>query len=642
LLIENGNSELRTVRSSGPTIPTSCTHVESHTIVRRETDRIKKPFVHAPAITWLKRIRSSGSLESEVTGSVATGVEFCCARSGTPRVTSASAAAPRRRRARAAIIAIVLCIIATRPLASQRYARLDLSGFIETGGEADRYLRVLQDAGLVPLTPWSIQPFAPTQAKKLRAKAAEHPWRAQFDDANDAANASNGLHVLRPQARVIGNSAFPFQDGSGPTWAGRGLTGSIQLGALASWDFAYAQVAPLAFGAQNLAFPLAPNGQTGALRFADPRFPLNIDAPQRFGDRGYAQLDPGSSSLFLDDHGVVIGATTAPQRWGPAREYPLVLGPNAGGFPTVFAGTSTPLDLWLFRLHTRLVYSRLGQSSFSPYDSAETERLGSGVVATIEPRGVPGLELGGTRFAHNPWPDRGVTVTELLRPFSANNLFGSVANNIEGENQVASVFARWVLPAARTEFYGEMYREDFPGRFRSALSLVEKPDDLAAFTLGFQRVWFAGDQRLRVVHGEIVNSQVSHQERDTRGFTIPIPPYTHTFETQGHTVDGLILGSPEAYGGAAWRLGFDDYRPDGRTSISLERSMRFDWLPTLTMDSSLVHPDVIYALRVDALRFFGNDQLGLSLIPAIDLNRNLVSGNTVFNVAIAITFRRWL
>jgi hypothetical protein len=204
------------------------------------------------------------------------------------------------------------------------------------------------------------------------------------------------------------------------------------------------------------------------------------------------------------------------------------------------------------------------------------------------------------------------------------------------------VFARWVLVPARTEFYGEMYREDFPGRFHSSLSLVEKPDDLAAFTLGFQHVWFGDGSRIRAIHGEIVNSQVSHQERETRGFTIPLPPYIHTFETQGHTVDGLIIGSPEAYGGAAWRLGVDDYTPVGRTSISLERSMRFDWLPTLpTPDSTLVHPDVIYSIRVDALRFYGNDELGLTVIPAIDLNRNLVAGSNVFNIAIGITYRRW-
>ena len=177
------------------------------------------------------------------------------------------------------------------------------------------------------------------------------------------------------------------------------------------------------------------------------------------------------------------------------------------------------------------------------------------MVGTIEPRGAPGLEIGGTRFIHDPWPENGLSLSTLRRPISGGLNLSGIVTNVPAENQVASVFARWALPAAKAEFYGEMYREDYPGHFHGALSLVEKPDDLSAFTLGFQRVLVASDHLFRVVRGEIVNSQVSHQERDTRGFTMPIPPYVHSEETQGHTVDGLIIGSPEAYGGAAWRLG---------------------------------------------------------------------------------------
>jgi hypothetical protein len=543
-----------------------------------------------------------------------------------------------RGRVQAALAAMLFCV-STPELGAQAYARLDLGGFIEAGGEADRYLRVLQIAGMVPLTPWSIQPFAPTQAKVLRA-TAPHPWRSRFDAANGAANVSDGGHVLRPQARVIGNSAYPFQVGGGPTWEGRGLTGDVQLGVSGTWSVFYAQLAPLAFATQNLSFPLAPNGQTGSAQFADPRFPVNIDAPQRFGATRYAQLDLGSSSLFIDGAGVVAGATSAPQRWGPARDYPLVLSPNPGGFPTAFVGTSTPVNLWLFRLHTRLEYSRLGQSSFSPLDTGETKRLGSGIVAVIEPRGAPGLEIGGARFIHDPWPDSGLTLSVLRRPLSSGLNVSGIVDNIAAENQVASVFVRWALPAAKAEFYGEMYREDYPGHFHSALSLVEKPDDLSAFTLGFQRVFLTSAQCFRVLRGEIVNSQVSHQERETRRFTTPIPPYIHSVETQGHTVDGLILGSPEAYGGAAWRLGLDEYTPEGRRSISLERSLRFDWLPT-EVDSSLVHPDVIFAVRAEMLRFHGNSDWSVTLIPAIDLNRNLMAGRDVFNLTAAITLRGW-
>ncbi len=525
-----------------------------------------------------------------------------------------------------------------RPLAAQALP-LGLGGAIEVGGEEERYLRVLQIAGMVPLTPWSIQPFTHAQTSALRAPRAANPWRARFDTA--ALHRPSGVvRVLRPEVRVIENTSFPFQDGGGPTWAGRGLTGEIQGGIATAWRNLSVQLAPLAFAAQNAPFTLAPNGQLGNLQFGDARYPLNIDAPQRFGSSVYARLTPGTSAITFDTRALVVGLSSQPQLWGPARDYPLVLGPNAGGFPMVYVGTGEPLNLWLFRIHARIVYGKLGESSFAAPVDTTTQRLGSGLVATILPRGLPGLELGGTRFIHQPWTGIPDTHT-LLRPLSNGfNIDGLAVNEVE-ENQVASVFARWALPAAKAEVYGEFYREDFPGAFHRTLSLVEKPDDLAAFTIGFQRVFEANGQRIRVLRAELVNGETSHQERGARGFTQPLPPYIHTVVTQGHTLDGLILGSPEAYGGAGWRFGLDEFTPRGRRSITLERSLRFDWLPTVPVTGALVHPDVIYDIRAEVLRFGRGRDYGLTLIPAMDLNRNLVAQHDVYNILAEVTVRGW-
>jgi hypothetical protein len=537
------------------------------------------------------------------------------------------------------ITVLAALAVSVRPLAAQPTpSRLDLGGLVEVGGELERYLRVLEIAGLVPLTPWSIQPFTPTQVGTFRANRA-HPWRDRFDASNDAVHLADGRWLLRPKTRAIDNTTFPVQVGGGPTWSGRGVTGEVQAGFLASWRWAYLEAAPLAFSAENSSFVLAPNEQTGAMQFADARYPENIDAPQRFGSSSYSRLRPGTSSLTVDSRILVLGATSAPQQWGPAREYPLVLGPNAGGFPAMFLGTSQPVDLWLFTVHGRLLYGQLDQSAFSAPVAGERTRLGTGIVGLITPRGVPGLEIGGSRFIHEPWPAGGIGLSVLNRPIAGGvGLIGN-ATNSPTVNQVASLFARWALPRAKAEFYGEMYREDFPGHFHEALSLVEKPDDLAAFTIGFQRVLTASDRTIRVLRGELVSGQTSHQERTERGFAIPMPPYIHAGVTQGHTEDGLILGSPDAYGGAGWRFGLDQYTTSGRTSFALERSYRFDWLRTLPQNGPMVHPDVIYSLRADLLRFHGASQIGLTLIPAIDLNRNLVAGHDVFNLTTALTLQ---
>lgn len=523
------------------------------------------------------------------------------------------------------------------PAAAQARSQLDLGGMIEVGVERERYLRVLQIVGAVPLTPWSIQPFSPTQTRALQAHGP-HPWRERFDSA---AQKPGGVQILRPSVRFIENSAFPVQVGVGPTWAGRGLTAEAQAGVSAQWGAFSAQLAPLAFIAQNASFPIAPNGQVGNRQFGDARFPMNIDAPQRFGSASYGRLAAGTSSLVLDAHSFILSLSSAPPRWGPAREYSLVLGPDAGGFPSIYAGTSDPVDLWLFRAHVRVVYGQISQSAFAPPTSDDGRRLGSGVIAVALPRGMNGLEVGVARFIHRPW-EGASTLTTIFRPFSgfisSNN--GSTLN--QGfENQLGSVFARWALPAAKAEFYGELYKEDYPGAFHVAAStLIEKPDDLAAFTLGFQRAFVSSDQTIVVVRGELVNGETSHQERGQRGFLVPYPPYVHSVELQGHTLNGLILGSAEAYGGAGWRIGVDEFSPSGRRSIGLERSLRFDWLPTL-VPGAPDHPDVTYGVRAEVVRFKGEREYGVTLIPAIDLNRNLVTHNDVFNLTAAITVRGW-
>jgi hypothetical protein len=522
----------------------------------------------------------------------------------------------------------------TKCLPAQSLSRLDLGGALETGGEAERYARALQLAGLTAVQPWSIQPFSPTQARSALSLAVG-PWRRQAETAAD----TGASRSLRMAARLVANSTRPVQVGNGPAWSGRGLTLSLQGGYAMHRGNVYGQLAPVAFVAENAAFDLAPNGETGRLAFGNAQFPRNIDAPQRFGNGVYAGLAPGSSSIIFDGARMVAGLSSAPNRWGPAREYPLVLGPSAGGFPAAFIGTGSPVPLWVAKLHARLIYGELGQSRFSAVDSGETRRFGSGLVLVAEPRGVPGLEFGAARFLHRCWCD--LTLGALQRPFSG--IIGGTdrTRNTANENQTGSVFARWFIPAAKAEFYGEMYREDYPGKFRQETSsLIELPEDYTAFSLGFQHALHADSSKIRVLRGELVNAQTSHVGALERGFTVPSPIYVHSAVVQGHTLNGLFLGAPEAFGGGGWKIGLDEYTPSGRRSIGLERTLRFDWIGSLP-DSKGIHPSVDYAARFEMLSFRGHRDLTLTVLPGLVLNNNLQAGHDSPNLTVAITLGGW-
>jgi hypothetical protein len=538
-------------------------------------------------------------------------------------------------------VALALAVpIVARAAAAQGPSRLDLGGDLAVGGEAERYLRILQLAKLSPQQPWSIRPAFAQSTAGFVSMGVDHPWKERWSARDSSRTAS--IRLLRPSAKLVYNSAFPFGDNRGPAWDGRGLTAEVQAGVSARWWRFRAQIAPVAFVAQNLAFPLAPNGLTDSGRFADARFPRKIDAPQRFGERAYRRIDAGQSTVSLDLPGASVGVSTAAQSWGPAQDYPLVLSPTSGGFLHAFVATRTPVNLWLFRLHARLIAGRLSQSEFSPVTSDPTDRWATALAVVAMPRGITGLELGVARFIQGPSASGVPTVRDLHRLVSGG-LSHTGELNAESENQFASVFFRWAVPAAGVELYGELSREDFSLDFRRFL---QYPDDLSAYVLGLQRVLSSSTSRVRVFRAEVVNAEASPSNRGERGgsehrLTDPLPPYLHSTVLQGHTNRGLFLGSPEAYGGAAWRVGVDQYTVRGRWSVGLERTLRLDWLPGSTASIGDVHPDVLYGVRIEAVRFAGARDYTLSVVPAIDLNRNLVRGHDVSNVNAAFTIRGW-
>ena len=541
---------------------------------------------------------------------------------------------PRARYLVAASTFAIGLSIAPAVTMAQSAPRLDLGGAIEVGGEKERYLRILQLSGSVPLLPWTALPFSLATERDL-IPTAPHPWHARF-----AISDSAGIRWLRPTALTSVNSTFPFQSGTGPMWSGRGLNLAVQGGIAARWGRVHAQLAPIAFVAQNAAFPLAPNGATGVQRFGDARFPGNIDYPQRFGESSYGRLDLGTTSIGLDLGAASAGVSNAPQLWGPAREFPLILGPGPGGFPHAFIGTARPIDVWIARIQTRLIAGALAQTAYSPAPGGRARRIASAAIIGISPRGIDGLEFGFARFFESS--DK-LTLGRILRPVSIHALVGPIGDsadvdNIPNENQVASAFFRWALPDAGIEVYGEWYREDYPGDFRK---LILKPDDLSSFMVGLQRVLHASPLRRRVFRLEIVNGELSHQERGQRGFAQPLPPYVHAEVLQGHTHRGLLLGSPEAYGGAGLRVSHDDYTERGRLTVALERALRFDWLPGQPAPSTGVHPDVLYAVRIELLRFAGRRDYTLTLVPAIEFNRDLVAGRDRPNLYARLRVSGW-
>jgi hypothetical protein len=506
--------------------------------------------------------------------------------------------------------------------ASSAAAQLPVRVLPSAGSELERYLRDLSLTTKNPAPSTRPGELAPIP------DSARHPWAAHFP-----APASRWA-VISPQVRLAANTSFPYGFNDGPAWQGKGLT------AIASGGFAFDQrwlavrVAPTAFVAQNASFRLRDNGIAGQATFADGSNPTTIDQPQRFGGSAYARLDPGESEIRLRAGALALGASSAAEVWGPATEHPLILGPNAGGIPRVFIGTSRPVSFAGVILDARMIWGRLDESGFGTDTGASRRHFATGATATIGFRGVPGLELGGIRFIHTGWPDAGWRQLPWTRVFQ-EIIGGSRAPGIDTtlkdnpDNQLGSVFVRWT--ATNFEAYLEFGRDDRNGEIDD---LIQEPDHDAGFTVGLARVWKSDDgQRMTVVRGELMNTQVSNLQQG-RAQT---PWYLHGGNTaHGHTQRGQVLGSAGAYGGGASALVVDRYTPSGRTTVRWDRLI----VATQRDGSGLpqsAQADVSHALGLERSRFVGRGEVTLSATLVKEFNRQFAGD--AWNANLGVSYR---
>lgn len=510
-----------------------------------------------------------------------------------------------------------------------------------TGSEYEDYLRALQVAGLTEPYPWSIRAFSPREIRRLAAQDTAGPWKQSA--GLDRRNVTVGAITLRETF----NSAYPYGANDGPVWAGRGLTSSVTGGFSAVAGPLSATFSPVAFRAENRPFALLNNGLSGSGRFANGIAPDVVDYPQRFGDAAYSVFDPGNSSIRFDSRLVTFGVSTANEWIGPATEYPFLLGNNAAGFPHVFAGSGEPLNLWIGRAHARLAWGKVYQSSYSLVKGGErylsatspgTVRLATYGEFVFIPRGVSGLEIGAARFFHVPYTIYEPSRLFVKKPFRALFLSSEYAQGDSSglDNQLASVFFRWVLPHSGFEFYGERGYED---QFYDRRDFVEDPDHEREYMLGFQKVLKRTDTSLDILKGELVNYQLPTIARVRQEGDV----YVHAILDQGHTSLGQLLGSSAGVrAAAASTVSWTHYAASARTTFAFRRIVRAergDYAGTGLPDSR--GSDVIVAAALERMRLGERLDLGAKVEAMQDFNRNFSHDVANLNLQVTVRLKHW-
>jgi Capsule assembly protein Wzi len=506
---------------------------------------------------------------------------------------------------------------------------------LPVGDAREEYLRVLQVAGLLQAGSFTVRPL---HTSNLGDEAVRDPWGI-VPDVLSRRKVGDDAWIAGWGAEAEGylNSAFPYVENDGSIWQGKGLTLAAQAGGSVGFGPLTLSVRPTVVYAQNQDFPLARPDRPEPERYRNP-WHGGIDLPQRFGPDAVSFVDPGQTSLRLSLGSLSVGAGTENLWWGPGVRNALLMTNNAAGFPHADIRTDKPLNLGIGTLEAQWLWGRPSHSDW--FDEARTpeSRFFTGAVLAFTPKGVPGLTLGAARVFQFLIDDRGIGVGDYFLVFQSirKKKFDTPSNpgGQDDRDQLASVFARWVLPESGFEVYGEWGRNDHSADLRE---YFVEPEHSSAYIVGFRKVSVRENGRILSVNGE-----VAHLERGTTR-TIRATPtwYDHGLVLQGYTQEGQVIGAGVGPGGNSQYLGFDLFRPGGRLGGFVQRRVTDnDAFYNLTPPNQTIFPHHVsldLGGRWSTLSRGG--EFEITAVLTRDFNRYFVEFNDVWNAHIEAAYR---
>lgn len=431
----------------------------------------------------------------------------------------------------------------------------------ELVGTGSDYARLAELSGEVPIA----SRLARRGSTAVTARCVAGPWSGRV----------SYLQQLKPgltpgvfSVLTTSNSAYPEDRNNGAVWSGRGLSTSVQGGAIVRGGPITLGLSPVYTHQQNRDFVTLP-AVVGFNEFGNGLYPGDIDLPQRFGAEAYTTVFSGESFIRADAGKFAIGLSSENVWWGPGSANAILLSNTAPGFPHVFTGLSR-LNVGIGRITTDIIWGKLTESQYFDAIEENDNRLLTGAMLTFEPRRAPGLFLGFGRIYVVPWDSiSGRTLFPFLQPVLKKSL--STPDNPQGRNEVddqrISFMARYVLPRSGFEIYAEWAREDHS---YDKTDLIGELEHGAAHLIGFQKLFAPSATRWFRFYGEVANLQTLRQVRPN----IRAPVYFYVHKPQGHTELGQLLGAAIGPGSESQLAGMDVLGRNGLVGFYLERVRR--------------------------------------------------------------------
>jgi hypothetical protein len=327
------------------------------------------------------------------------------------------------------------------------------------------------------------------------------------------------------------------------------------------------------------------------LPFDNPPYRVNaIDMPDRFGLEPYKRFHWGQSHAYIHIGSIDVGFGSENLQWGPCVKNAIILSNNAPGFTHGSIKTNKPIKTRWGSLEFAYVAGNLKRSGLFPYSTTPDagqpwpyikakdivyngknksyDKLFNGYMASFQPKWLPGLYLGATRVLLN---DTVYGKAAYLRIISKSPRFLDEYGpgvKVVNDNQLVSLFARWVMPESHAELYIEWGRDDF---FWDIEDFLTQPEWTSVYTMGFQKIvkqTHQKDNEYYKVSAEItrLTSPSSAWSRGQHGW-----PGYYSHGAADHTHEGQVLGAGIGPGSNMQWLQLDKVEGFRTRSLSFER-----------------------------------------------------------------------
>jgi len=250
---------------------------------------------------------------------------------------------------------------------------------------------------------------------------------------------------------------------------------------------------------------------TSALYGKDPRGPYT----KMFLGQSYAELKLWKIAAGFSNENIWLG---------PGQNSALIISNNAPGFGHLYFGTRAPIKTPIGSFEWKIIGAGLDQDSLLNSESYRHQpakfdrkwRYLNGFTFTYQPKFLPGVYLGFNRMVqfYNNKSDSS-TIGFFNKYVPAVSAFFKKKFNTQidapgqddAQDQVASVFMRFLMPKEHLELYFEYGYNDFKANARDFFQDIQHS---TAFIVGFKKLFSTTQKYHYALSGEVVQMAQSN------------------------------------------------------------------------------------------------------------------------------------